>query len=368
MKTVVGMFSDVNEAQRSFEDLMRFGVGANDISVVTHRRTSRAVDGLKLSSIDAKDAGPLAARGPVAAMLTRDPHRLLSSLEDAGVSSQLAEQYVAAVREGETLEFVMVEDRNAERVVEIMRRHAAGYDATGESNGTGLASAVSQAQPGSSATHEAGPRESAERAPLVDKAPFREDGQIIPILREELQVGKREIERGAVHVGVRVTERPVSEHITLREEHVEIERRPVDRAPLPDEIAFQNSEIDLIEHGEEVVVSKQARVVEEVRLHTRVDEHDETINANLRSTEVEVDRPSGDRSAYASHLASVDRNASFAEAEPAYQFGRTLVGSPNEQWTDIESNARASWETKHPGTWERFKNAIHYAWSRARST
>src|SRR5215217_653171 len=51
----------------------------------------------------------------------------------------------------------------------------------------------------------------------------------IPIVEEELRVGKREVERGGARVRSYIRETPVTEQVTLREEHVEVERRPVDR-------------------------------------------------------------------------------------------------------------------------------------------
>ena len=65
---------------------------------------------------------------------------------------------------------------------------------------------------------------------------FRQDRQTdrtvaeerIPIVEEELRVGKREVERGGARVRSYVTETPVSQQINLREEHVSVERRPVE--------------------------------------------------------------------------------------------------------------------------------------------
>jgi stress response protein YsnF len=406
MKTVVGMFNDVNEAQRSLEDLMKFGIGANDISVVTKRLGAKSGNGLNLSSVDAKDTGPLAARGPLATMLTRDRGDLQGSLRAAGVSPALAEHYVEAVRDGETLEFVLVEDNSADQVVEIMRRHAARYGATDETNGTGTEvvgqsanEKVKAAGAGILATAAGGlaaakaaisnptsPKEAVterlattgkelgstakyrDEQDLLNEKAVKDEDRFIPILREEIHVGKREVERGAVHVDVHVTERPISEHITLREEHVEIERRATDRPPRPDELEFRTGGVDMIEHGEEVVVSKQVRVVEEVLIHKRVTEHEETVNDKLRSTEIDIDKRAGDRSAYASHFASLNTGMPFDDARPAYEFGSKLRRAKTDQWTDIEPNARDSWEAKRPGTWAKFRDAIYYAWSRARST
>ena len=50
----------------------------------------------------------------------------------------------------------------------------------------------------------------------------------LPVIEQELRIGKRDVLRGGVRVNTRVQERPVSEQITLREEHVVVERRPMD--------------------------------------------------------------------------------------------------------------------------------------------
>jgi stress response protein YsnF len=49
----------------------------------------------------------------------------------------------------------------------------------------------------------------------------------IPLVEEELRVGKREVNRGGARVRSYVREVPVHEQVSLREEHVDVERRPV---------------------------------------------------------------------------------------------------------------------------------------------
>ncbi len=51
----------------------------------------------------------------------------------------------------------------------------------------------------------------------------------VPIVEEQLNVGTREVESGGVRVSTRVEEVPVNEQVTLREETVDVHRRPVDR-------------------------------------------------------------------------------------------------------------------------------------------
>jgi uncharacterized protein (TIGR02271 family) len=51
----------------------------------------------------------------------------------------------------------------------------------------------------------------------------------IPVIEEELQVGKREVEKGGIRLRSRIVENQVQEDINLREEKVRVERTAVDR-------------------------------------------------------------------------------------------------------------------------------------------
>ena len=51
----------------------------------------------------------------------------------------------------------------------------------------------------------------------------------IPVVEEDLAIGKREVERGTVRIYSRVTAQPVEEAVRLREEKITVERRPADR-------------------------------------------------------------------------------------------------------------------------------------------
>jgi uncharacterized protein (TIGR02271 family) len=115
------------------------------------------------------------------------------------------------------------------------------------------------------------------------------DGEVIPVVEESLRVGKRDMESGRVRVRSYVTETPVSEQVSLREEHVNVERRPVDRALSATDDAFRDRSIEAVEHREEAVVSKEARIVEEVVLNKQSTERTETVNDTVRRQDVEVE-------------------------------------------------------------------------------
>jgi uncharacterized protein (TIGR02271 family) len=115
------------------------------------------------------------------------------------------------------------------------------------------------------------------------------DEASIPLVEERLRVGKRETGHGRVRIRSYVVETPVQEQVTLREEHVQVERRPVDRAVSGTEAGFQERVVEATERAEEAVVSKEARVTEEVSLKKTAEERTETVRDTVRRTEVEVE-------------------------------------------------------------------------------
>ncbi len=114
-------------------------------------------------------------------------------------------------------------------------------------------------------------------------------------VQEQLNVGKRVVSRGGVRVFTRMTEVPVEESVTLREEHADVRRTVVDRvASEADLSAFKEGSIEVREMGEEAVVSKTARVTGEVEVGKTATEREETIRDTVRQTKVEVEKIAGD--------------------------------------------------------------------------
>lgn len=118
---------------------------------------------------------------------------------------------------------------------------------------------------------------------------------VIPVVEEQLVVGKREVNRGGARVRSYVSEVPVHEQVRLREERINVERRRVDE-PLSAGMQgdpFREREIEVTATSEEAVVGKQARVVEEVVVSKTAGERVEEVSDTVRRTEVEVDRDGG---------------------------------------------------------------------------
>lgn len=119
------------------------------------------------------------------------------------------------------------------------------------------------------------------------------EDQVIPVVKEELSVGKRASER-RYRIRTYVVERPVENEVTLRDERVIVERRPVagERALGGAEMP-QQREFEVIERHEEPVVEKRARNVEEVVVHKEASQRTETVRDTVRETRVDVDNGSG---------------------------------------------------------------------------
>lgn len=111
----------------------------------------------------------------------------------------------------------------------------------------------------------------------------------IPIIEEQLVVGKRTVEKGGARIRQTMTEKPVEETVSLREENVTIERHKVDRPVDGTTDAFQEGTFDVTTQAEVPVVSKQARVVEEVVIDKEMTERTETVRDTVKRTDVEID-------------------------------------------------------------------------------
>jgi len=118
----------------------------------------------------------------------------------------------------------------------------------------------------------------------------QQEEEVLPVTQEELVVGKREVGQGGVRVYSRVSETPVQENVQLREEHVQVERRPVDRPVEAGDEVFQEKSIEMREMAEEPVVSKRSRVTEEVRVGKQVKQRDQTVADTVRKTDVRVEQ------------------------------------------------------------------------------
>ena len=339
-KTVVGLFDNARDARDTLQELRDAGFSGDDISMVGNNArgdygevdatgrdgtASEAEEGagigaaggavlgglggllIGLGALVIPGIGPVIAAGTLATALGSTAlgagigaaaGGLTGALVGAGIPEDDANMYAEGVRRGDTLITVRADsDAEAQRAVDIMNdNNVIDIDARGnEFRSTGWSRFDETAEP-----YDLSQRTTTSRAPLagaVDSATTRRtdldrEGELtIPKVEEELRVGKRAVERGGVQVRTYVEEVPVNEQVTLREEHVDVERRPVDRAVGDADIdAFQEGTFEVRERSEEAVVDKQARVTEEIRVRKDVDQRTETVQDTVRRTNVDVEQ------------------------------------------------------------------------------
>jgi len=132
----------------------------------------------------------------------------------------------------------------------------------------------------------AGAAEGAARTELTGAV----EGELrVPVIQEQLLVGKRQVDKGGVRVIRRVQDRPVQKQVELREEHVDVTRRPADRPVDPAALnTLAELNIEVVERVEVPVVIKQERVVEEVVVRKEATERSQTVRDVVQRTDVDV--------------------------------------------------------------------------------
>jgi uncharacterized protein (TIGR02271 family) len=421
VKTVVALYNELSDARNVVEDLVSSGFDRNDISLVASDSTrtyssttadngdiegeqmaegavSGAVAGgalgglagilVGLGALAIPGIGPIVAAGPIVAGLTgagigAAVGGLVGALVNWGIPEEEAGYYAEGVRRGGTLVAVRTDEGRVEEAVDIMNEYGpvdvqrrseqwraagwTGYDADAEAYTADDIATERETY----STYEQTAYADRDRSTNLDI----EDETAIPVMEEELRVGKRQVERGGVRVHTHVEETPVSEDVELREERVRVERRPVDRpVSAADMDAFQDRTIEMTEMGEEVVAEKHARVIEEIVIGKDVDVHTETVRDTVRRTEVDIDDGNGAfgtfdnydegfRTDYNTHYTT--SGYSYDQYQPAYRYGYTLASDErytNRNWAEMEPEIRRRWEGTNQGTWEDFKDAIRRGW------
>jgi len=227
-----------------------------------------------LGSLAIPGVGPVVAAGGLIATLTgagvgAAAGSLLGSLTGAGVDEADAKGYAEHVGRGGTLVTVRASDEDAMQV-EYLLEHGGARAAT-----AAVALAVGMAAP-AAASMATGPNDT------------------IQVVKEDLVVGKRAVEGGAVRVTSHVVETPVEQQVALHEERVVVERRPINR-PLTGVAAdaFRTRTVSATAMSEQVVVGKEARVVEEIGLCKEAADRVETVRDTVRETKVDVEQVPG---------------------------------------------------------------------------
>jgi uncharacterized protein (TIGR02271 family) len=277
-KSVIGLFDNQRDAQAAERALGRAGFGGEHVSLVQ-----------------------------------QPTDQLANNLVKAGIPEQDAQIYTQGVQQGGALLVMQaIPDQEAEQAASIVDQH----------NSVNIS------------RHAPNYRQaSLQRSPNAGDAytNIYEGGEFtIPIVEEELIIRKQEVDRGGVRVDTHVEEVPVEEQVTVRDETVQVQRRQVDR-PVSDAdlAALESGPIEVHQTGEEVVVDKQARVVEEVRISKDTEERTETVRDTLRHTVVDVDKgPDTTRTSGTAGNISATGSTGASTGDVSATSGTTGEGTP----------------------------------------
>ncbi len=357
--TVVGVFEDYGTADRVANELTGAGIPRDAIDLRSNFRTGAAG---RTGQADYEEH-----EGGISGFF----HRLFGGGDSEG---EHASEYSEMVRRGQAVVTVTVPREQANRAATIMNdmgaidvdRRVAQYREAGYRGYDENAPAYS--------------REEAERE--REQYRNRQGNATIPVVHEELEVGKRVVRRGGVRVYTQVRDVPVEQDVTLREEHVTVERRQANRPLNADEKGrLRDQTIEVTESAEVPVVEKRARVREEVVVGKETTERKQRVSDTVRRTEVKVDKMRGENERaegvdddiradfrrdfdrrYASH------GGNWEVYGPAYDYGYEMASDPKyrgRDWDDVEDDLRSDYSRRQPGsTWDRIKDSVRYGWNK----
>jgi uncharacterized protein (TIGR02271 family) len=404
-KTVIGYFDQVPEAQRVLQDLLDHGFNHDQISLIAHQERSALDAGgtWRPRVLSVPGVGPVQATGPLGASLsstTGGPSgaSLLDVLTDSGVPADDAEWYLDAVRRGGVLVAVESGDADADRAVDLMNR-------------------VMQPSPGvrgradaaADASRKGGDMETIERSIDVDvpvQTAYQQWTRFeeFPHFMEGVEAVRR-LDAQRLHwvanIGgtrkewdAQITEDVPGERIAWRSEAGEFTAGVVTFQPLASDRTRLAVRFDYEPQGVKETLGDwlglvSRRVEGDLQRFKSFVEGDgrraagqrtaaptagrtETRTTPTATTTAVDDRRFEDYEAdFQRHhrTAWAGREQSYAHLVPAYRYGYALATEPRyagRDWSALEAEARRDWEGRHQGSWEEFKDTVHYAWEHVR--
>lgn len=325
--TLVAVFDNRSDAQKAMDDLLASGFARSDLRLSEGgTQTGTTASGADLDEGES---------------IGDSIKHFFTDLFGSDRSARLG-QYSEALKRGHyVLTVTAPNEPEVERAADLVERYGPvdidetssvwpSGSATGMNAGSMNMGAQQQSASMSQQSQQA--REGSAQASTGSSMQFANTGsQSIPGMQEELNVGKREVQRGGVRIFSHVDETPVDESVNLRDEHVAGHRRAIDKMVDPADVpAFQERE-------------------------------DEQLSGAV------------DDDYYRSHWTSnyAGTGKTYDEYAPAYRYGSEMRRSElyrGRPFEDVESDLRSDWGRTHPGSaWESFKAAVRHGWERMTS-
>ncbi len=269
---IVAVYASRADGERAMDRLIEYGIPAADI---------------RISMADA--AAATGSPGAAGSLASERHEGFWDWLFGRDVPEDDREWYQSNLREGRTVLSVLVRDEAERQPIEAILDEFAPIefgDGSAASMQPAAGAAANSATPPYPASAGAIGAGDFDQRRGVDRG---DEEQVIPVVKEELTVGKRSSER-RYRIRTYLVETPVENEVTLRDERVVVERRPVSREGSgADPQMPQQREYEVIERHEEPVVGKRSRNVEEVVVRKEVNERTETVRDTVRQTKVDVE-------------------------------------------------------------------------------
>src|SRR3974390_1191713 len=245
---VVTAYDSIDKAKNAFKVLQNAGIDTDDMSVI---------DRVALASHDAEHVG------------------LWRRLFGENVWEHEAAVYGDTLKKGGAILVARVPDDQVARVMALLDVHQ-------PLDVHAVAAKIGETIP---------VQAKALVTPPIAKADAR-DAETLRLAEEHLNVGKRVFDTGTTRIRRFVVVKPVQADVTLHEEHADVVRRAITDPGYVADSDWSDKAYEVTETAEEAVVSKTARVVEEVTLRKAGTDRVETVKDTVRHQEVEVERTS----------------------------------------------------------------------------
>jgi stress response protein YsnF len=346
-KTIVGLYDDRATAIRVAKDLENAGFGEDHLRMTSHEKGDRTA-----YDFDVTEAKP--------AYFTR-----------YGIPEDEASFYAEGVRRGGAIVVARTHDSDAERAADIM----AGHNPTRyEDRSAAYAKETDYSGYDENAALYTEAEAKQERERFADERAER-----MKEIEEHMKIGKREVVRGGVRLHRYVDTDVEEETLRLREEHVNVDRKAVNRPATAADLAdaFEEKTVEMVERSEEAVVEKEAVVTGEVALGKEVNTREETVGGEVRRVRVEVEQIADEtfgreadqfRTHYDKAYATTDYDYDYYE--PAYRYGYAAAGTYGDRKYDaLEGDLRRDYEGRYgdDSAWDDVKDAVRHGWNRAKA-
>ncbi len=267
--TLVGIFEDRTAARKAVAQLTNAGIKQGDISIA--RKEDGGTGYTSYGGANSSDYETGTSIGDKVS-------NFFDGIFGTDINDDERRTYTESVKGGQTVVTVHAEENMVDRAADILNESGVVQ------NDAGAVQNDAQMR-GAKENNAADDRENSAN----------KDEIALPVIEEQLNVGKRVVQRGGVRVHKRVSEKDVQETVNLREENITVDRHKVDRdASDADFAAVKQGEFTVTTKAEVPVVSKDAKVVEEVVVGKNVTERTETVSDTVRRTDVDVEQTDSD--------------------------------------------------------------------------